>query len=204
MRIRRTAERTVGDRHRNCAPTVFRVLPLLLVCLLLTTANTFAAVAQTAGEYQIKAAFLQNLAKFIDWPPDTFADPRDPFVICVLGQDPFREELDMAVKGRTVNNRQYLVKRVSKVQDIANCQIVFVSASEKKHLEPILARLTSIGILTVGDTDGFIRSGGIINFVVDEGRIRCEINAEAAERARLKISSKLLGVAHIVSGQGKS
>jgi YfiR/HmsC-like len=176
----------------------------LMAALSLSALSTSSAGAQTASEYQLKAIFLQNFARFVDWPPNTFSNPHDPFVICVLGQDPFHDELERAVQGRTVNNRSFAVQRESRVQEVKGCQIVFVSASERNHFERVLRRLTTGGILTVGDADRFIESGGIINFVLQDGRIRCQINTSAAEQAHLKISSKLLGVAQIVSAIGRS
>jgi YfiR/HmsC-like len=160
------------------------------------------SAAQGAGEYQVKATFIQNFARFVDWPADTATDGR-PFAICVLGRDPFEGELDQAIKGRTVNSRGFAIKQTTGIQGAKSCQIVFVSASERKHFEAILDGLNHAGVLTVGDSDGFIQSGGIINFVLEDGKVRCEINAGAAARAHLKVSSKLLGVSRIVDVRGR-
>ena len=172
-------------------------------CLVWGVMGEVHAGTQAAGEYQVKAVFVQNFARFVDWPTGTFTDARNPFAICVLGRDPFNGELELAIKGRTVNSRPFVVKRPARIQDARSCQIVFVSASERKHFDAILGGLNFAGVLTVGDTDGFIQSGGIINFVLEDGRVRCEVSAEAAARANLKISSKLLGVSRIVSARGQ-
>jgi hypothetical protein len=183
--------------------SIFSACLTVASCLVWGVFGEAHAGVQAAGEYQVKAVFVQNFARFVDWPTDTFTDARSPFAICVLGRDPFNDELELAIKGRTVNSRPFVVKRPVRIQEARSCQIVFVSASERKHFDAILGGLNFAGVLTVGDTDGFIQSGGIINFVLEDGRVRCEVNAEAAARANLKISSKLLGVSRIVTVRGE-
>jgi hypothetical protein len=158
--------------------------------------------SQALSEYQIKAAFLYNFAKFIDWPPTAFPDPSTPVVLCVLGQDPFGPDLEQTITGKTVNNRPFAIQRFAKLQDRESCHILFISSSERDHLSQILASLKDKKTLTVGETPTFLSSGGMINFTLLDNRIRFEINLSAAERAGLKLSSKLLSLATTVKTEG--
>jgi len=160
-----------------------------------------AAQSEPPTEYQIKAAFLYNFAKFVEWPTDAFADPRAPIVVGIVGEDPFGSVLDKIVLGKTVNGRVLEIKRLKPGPDLRNCHILFLNSSEKKHLAPILESLQGSSVLTVGETDRFAQSGGVINFIFEENKVRFEINSETAARAGLKISSKLLALARIVANQ---
>ena len=153
------------------------------------------APAQVAEEYQVKALFLYNFAKFVDWPPNMRADP---ICIGILGDDPFGDALDQTVKGKTVNGRNFVVKRLQRQEDGEGCHIVFISASEKKKVRAILNGLGRCNVLTVGDVEGFAAAGGVINFEIVDSKVRFEVNIDAAERAGLKLSSKLLNLAKIV------
>lgn len=157
-----------------------------------------AASAQTTKEYEVKAAFLYNFAQFVDWPPTNFANAQAPLVIAVLGQDPFGAYLDEVVRGVKVNNRPLVIQRYQRVEDIQACHILFISQSETKRLDDILAGLKDHSILTVGDVDNFARRGGMIRFVTEKNKIRFRINVEATKTANLTISSKLLRLAEIV------
>jgi hypothetical protein len=150
------------------------------------------------SEYEIKAAFLYNFAKFIEWPTDQFVAPGSPIVIGVVGQDPFDGVLDQTVKDKTINGRSLLIKRSNAVQDLKSCHILFVSPSEKKRLPQIMSGLAQASVLTVSETEQFLQEGGIINFVIENNRVRFDINKGMADRARIRISSKLLGLAKSV------
>ncbi len=158
-----------------------------------------AATAPEATEYQIKAVFLYNFAQFVDWPPEAFADPQAPLVIGILGDDPFGASIDEAVRGERVNNRPMEIRRFRETDDFSNCHILFISHSEEGRLDEVLGRLKGRSILTVSDIDGFSKEGGIIRFVVESSKVRLRINLEASKQARLRISSKLLRRAEIVS-----
>jgi hypothetical protein len=152
----------------------------------------------TIGEYQVKAAFLYNFAKFVEWPPIGFRDAAAPLQICVLGRDPFGQELRDITNEKTVNGRRLEVSDVLDVQQARTCHIVFISSSEKARLKQILDGLQGTDALTVGDTKGFAEQGGMINFVLENNRVQFEVNSKAAGQAGLKISSKLLSVAKLV------
>jgi len=171
--------------------------------LLLGVVLCFMAVgmqAQTPTEYQVKAAFLYNFAKFIEWPTSGFPDASAPLRICVLGQDPFGQELHAITNEKTVNGRKFQVDQVVDLQLARTCHILFIASSEKARVKRILGSLRGTDVLTVGDTQGFAEQGGMINLVLENNRVLFEVNRKAAEQAGLKISSKLLSVAKLVIG----
>lgn len=154
--------------------------------------------AQEANEYEVKAAFLYNFARFVEWPNNVSLDPNGPLVIAILGRDPFGGEIDRAIEGKTVNGRRLVIKRFSSLEAYEQCHILFVSSSERTNLPRILAAVRTSSVLTVSETDRFAQIGGIINFITIENRIRFEINQAAAARVGLKISSKLLSLGRVV------
>lgn len=154
----------------------------------------------TPTEYEVKAAFLYNFARFVEWPPDAFHDAGEPFVIAILGQDPFGPVIDETVAGKKVAGRPIQVRRASRVDEARDAQIVFVAASERPNTATILKALERPGLLTVGDTDGFAERGGAINFTLQERKVRFQINPAIAAHARLKMSSQLLKLATLVAG----
>jgi hypothetical protein len=156
------------------------------------------AQAQVSGEYDVKAAFLYNFAKFVEWPAQVYKTPSDPIVICVLGENPFGRALEDAVMGKSVEGRKLVVRQVHDGKQSGDCQILFICASEKKHWRSILEEVKTSGILTVGETEEFTASGGVISFKLEDGKVRFLINTDAAEQAKLRISSKLLSLAQIV------
>jgi hypothetical protein len=173
-------------------------LRALLVLILLAAAAAAGADARKDLEYQVKAAFLFNFAKFVEWPADAFAKPQDPVAICILGTDPFGESLDQLVRGETVNGRPLVVRRPRQFLEVRECQILFLAAEERAHQSKILSVVEGASILTVGEGDGFLADGGVIRFVLEENRVRFEVNLAAAEASRLKLSSKLLRLARSV------
>lgn len=171
-----------------------------LACLLVLVLITAKAPAQTSQEYQLKAVFLTKFAGFVTWPKDTFPTISSPIVIAVVGEDPFGRALDEAVKGESVGGRPLLVSRVSRLEEALDSHIVYISRSERRGLDEMLAALAGRSILTVSETRRFAEDGGMINFFLSNGRVRFEINPKAAEKAGLILSSKLLKVGTIVGG----
>ena len=176
---------------------VLRTLALLaiLVCLA-------AAKDAPDREHRVKAVFLFNFAQFVVWPDSAFTGPNDPLVVGILGDDPFDTYLDDVVRGEKVNNRPIEVKRYRKVEEAKGCHVLFVSPSESARMDEILAALKPTKVLTVGESDGFFRNGGMVNFATESGRIRLKINLEEVQDAGLSVSSKLLRLAD-VSGPGR-
>lgn len=153
--------------------------------------------SQTSSEFEVKAAFLYKFASFVEWPHDT---PNLPISICVAGQDPFGGALDRVVQGKTINGREFVIRRLKSGDAGTECHILFVSSSERKRLRVTLDRAQGAAVLTVGDMPEFCQNGGAINFGVSDKRIQLEINPNAAERAGLQLSSRLLSLAKIVRG----
>jgi len=174
---------------------------LLGIAVLLAAAG-FPALAdqQIVEEYKVKAAFLFNFTKFVEWPGTAFANPSDPFVIAVLGNDPFQEALDI-LKGKAVKQRPIVVLRVAELGDLKSCHLLFVSSSERSRLASILPAAHKMNALTVGDAQGFGEKGVAVQFLIEEKRVRFAVNMGASREAGLKISSKLLSLATTVSGQ---
>lgn len=157
-----------------------------------------SAQGSVPSEYQVKSAFLYNFTKFVEWPAGAFPGASSPFIIGVVGNETFEGALEKMQQGKSVNGRDLVVKRFKQVTDIGSCQVLFVSDSEKDKMAKILERLGKGNTLTVGDNGQFIQRGGMINFVIENKEVHFEINPDAAERAGLKISSRLLGLAKVV------
>ncbi|HEV2489102.1 MAG TPA: YfiR family protein [Candidatus Acidoferrales bacterium] len=169
-----------------------------MVLLVLPGATSNWAQASPPSEYQVKAAFIYNFAKFVDWPADAFTDEKSPFALCVYGKDPFGSTLDDTTRGKTIGTREFVVRRTRKIQDLSGCQIVFVSDSESEHLPEILAGLHGTSALLIGESPHFAEQGGQIQFVPEGKRIRFSINVDSVNRAHIRMSSKLLALAQIV------
>lgn len=176
----------------------FRCLTLAAILVV-----ALAPVARPQGakpsEYEVKAAYLYNFGRFVDWPSGSPGNDASNFVICVLGQDPFGPALDATVAGETVAGKAVSVKRVAKPQDATNCRVLFISSYEQARLRQILNALGQTSVLTVSDMPDFASRGGMIQFVRRDNKVRFEVDAAAAERAHLSLSSELLKVAVAVT-----
>ncbi len=173
-----------------------RCLLLVLLCLLTVGNHTaFGAAPAISKEYQLKAAFLYQFTKFIQWPAERFADEKSPIVIAVLGRNPLGDELDKLVKGRTVNGRAIDVRLIASVAELPSAHIVFVCAGEESRLNATI--FGEPGVLTVGESADFAARGGIIMFTLVDEKVRFEINQASGEKAGLKLSGQLLKLAVI-------
>ena len=182
--------RSVSRRITACS----LILTLLLLSPCKLPANS------TAEEYSVKAAFLFHFAQFIDWPPEAFQDANNPLIYCTLGVDPFHGALETALNGKTIGTRTIRVQHFRALQEIQRCHILFIGTTEKNISPPMLASLQDSPVLTVGETDNFAQDGGMIGFCLEQNKIRFEINLDAAEHAKLRISSRLLALAKTVIG----
>ena len=169
---------------------------LTLVLAVLITAR--AAPAQKIDEDHFKAAFLFNVAQFVEWPLPAFKAASDPVVGCILGGSPLGDLLGRAASRNLVGGRRFVVRRISDARQSDGCHILFVSSSQKKHWRSVLKETARKGVLTVGDTEGFAAQGGVFNFKHEGDRIRIQVNLEAAQEQKLRISSKLLSLSQIV------
>ncbi|HWO29072.1 MAG TPA: YfiR family protein [Candidatus Acidoferrum sp.] len=185
---------------------MLRRLTILIVALSVSLSWAPGALAQDrdssdSSEYLIKAGFIFNFAKFVDWPPTTFAQPDSPIVIGILGTDPFGAIIDQIVQDKKIGGRGFVVKRLkwgTDPKDLRDCKILFVGASERLHIDELVQIVRGLPILTVGETPGFAEHGGVIRFVLEDNRVRFEVNVEAARQAGLTISSRLLTLARII------
>ena len=189
---------------------ILRRLGILIVALSVSLSWAPEAIAQApdssdSSEYLIKAGFIYNFAKFVEWPATAFAQSDSPIVIGILGTDPFGNLIDRIVENKKIGARGIVVKRLkwgTDLKDLKECKILFVGASEKAHLDDLVQIVKSLPILTVGETPGFAERGGVIRFVLEDNRVRFEINVEAARQADLTISSRLLTLARIIQQAG--
>lgn len=173
---------------------------LTMIFFLTVTARLLAN--STAEEYSVKAAFLFHFAQFVEWPEGTFAEADTPLTYCTIGEDPFQGSLDAALKRKTIGAQSFRVLHFKQPQEIQGCQVLFIGAGEKKSLAEILARVRTNAVLTVGESEHFVQDGGMIGFVLEENKVRFEINLEPAQKAKLKISSRLLALAkNVIGGQ---
>jgi YfiR/HmsC-like len=197
LRLRRmspTSQRSPRVRRVNGLPR----LVLALLCLL--TAATGKARGQM-DEYSVKAGYLYNFTKYVTWPDEAFASTTAPFVICILGRDPFEGRLDQAIAGKSSGNGKPLqVKRLNTMDRAAfrDCQVLFVSKSERDHAADIVWLLKETPTFTVGDFDSFAQQGGIADLRLEGTRIKVDLNVNAAVHANLKISARLQQVANLV------
>ena len=149
----------------------------------------------SSREYQTKAAFLFNFAKFVEWPNHKFTQADSPLIIGVVGSDPFGGLLEEAAQDQRIDQRIIVVRHVDSREELRKCHIIFISRSETARFSSILSDVHSDCVLTVGESDKFINKGGMINFIMVGNMVRFEINDGAARHAGLKISSKLQQIA---------
>jgi hypothetical protein len=153
---------------------------------------------QQINEYQMKAAYLYNFAKFVEWPPQVFKNAADPIGICVLGQSPILHSLEEVVNGEMIEDRKLIVHPISALEQVSGCRILFIGSPDRKYLRSILQDIKMTGILTVGEAEGFTAEGGVANFRLEGNKVRIEINLNAAGQQKLRISPKLLSLAQVV------
>jgi hypothetical protein len=156
-----------------------------------------AAIAQelVQSEARLKSAFIFNFAKFVEWPADAFSEPNSPLVVCIVGQESLAAELAQLIQGKSANGRPVVVRRFAVGQELRPCHILFISAKNEGSLSQILKAARGASVLTVGETEGFIKAGGIIRFIAVKDRLQFEISSASAEHSGLKISSRLMRLA---------
>jgi hypothetical protein len=150
------------------------------------------------SEYKVKAVYLYNFGRFVEWPATGTRASNDNFTICVLGQDPFGPALDATVAGETINGKGVVAKRISTSQEAGDCRILFVSSAEDGRVNKVIGALGKEAILTVSDMPQVSQKGGMIQFVIEGDKVRFEVNLTAVQHAGLTLSSELLKVATAV------
>ncbi|CAG0945533.1 hypothetical protein ANRL1_02405 [Anaerolineae bacterium] len=178
----------------------FRAVTLALTLICATVYAAGASSPAPPSEYHVKAAFIFNFAKFVEWPESSFGRRDAPLVVGILGRDPFGDALD-SIRGKNVQGRSIVVRRIEKGEDLAGCHILFVCASERRGAASVVKDLRNAPVLLVSDIKGFTRLGGTIGLRTVRNRIQFEINPDAAQRAGLRMSAQLLRLATIVRDQ---
>ena len=166
-----------------------------IAAVVMITMSLINVQGQKISEYQVKAAFLFNFSKFLEWPPEAMEQPNEPFVVGVLGNDPFGSYLDEIISGEKIMDHPMIVKRFNDIDEVDKCHILFINVPGKTR--EVLNTLKGKSVLTVSDEEDFNGHGGIIKFYTDNDMIRLQINIDAAKAANLHISSKLLRIARI-------
>jgi hypothetical protein len=184
---------------RPCGSGARGLTAVVLSLALAAAAGAEQQPGQTL-EYPVKAAYLYQFLRFVEWPEDG-ADL--PACVGLIGDDPFRAALDRTIAGKTVAGRVLQVRRFRGVDDLEECPVLFVARSEVSRLKPILAKVAPWRTLTIGENEAFTQSGGMVRFFVEERRVRFEINLPAAQKAGLRLSSRLLALAE-VTGQSSA
>jgi hypothetical protein len=169
----------------------------VIVALLCAICPTVSSAQSQVAEYRLKAAFLFHFAEFVEWPPENASGP---FVICIVGEDPFHGDLEEAVQGKSIATRVVRIRHIKQVPEGRGCHVLFIDKDESKNVSASMSGLHQLPVLTVGESDDFLDQGGIIRMFVEDRKIRFEINQGAAETANLKISSRLLLLATAVVG----
>ena len=175
-----------------------RLWVAMLAALWMLAAPGMQAQSSKVSDYDVKAAYLFNFGRFVEWPAAGETDKHSAFTFCILGPDPFGPNLDHLLAGETINGRSLIVKRISNAQDSAGCQVLFMSREEEGRVTKIIETLNQEAVLTVSDIPEFAKHGGMIQFVVEQNRVRFEVNLDATQRAGLILSSDLLKVATAV------
>jgi len=175
-----------------------------VLCLGLALANCLAGAPEhPTDEYQVKSAFIYNFAKFVEWPSSTFQNANEPFVICIAGRDPFGRSLEDTIAGRAIDGHPLVVRHIAAAKQPVGCQIVFIGSAEGKHPVPTSGVPGTTGILTIGEWETSGATGVVINFRLDGNKVRFDIDLAAADREQLRISSRLLSLAHLVESNRK-
>jgi hypothetical protein len=154
-------------------------------------------------EYEVKAIYLYNFARFVEWPAKALPAQDGSFTICVLGQDPFGPALNASLADEAIDGKSVVAKRISAAQDAVSCRVLFISSSEDPRLNQILAALDDTSVLTVSDIPHFTRRGGMVQFILEGNRVRFAVNLTPTEHAGLTLSSELLKLAVTVRSNAR-
>jgi hypothetical protein len=172
-----------------------------LIELKMTARGQALSYTQTPARYKVEAVFLYNFAQYVDWPQQAFNSDSAPFVIGVLGTDPFGKMLEDVTRNEKINGHPFEIRRFQRADEAVSCHILYISESEEKRMREILAAVRGRPVLTVGETEGFVAQGGMIRFVLGGSRLRFRINVDSAKESQLTISAKLLRLADVGGAQ---
>lgn len=181
--------------NRHITFRYFSMLMLTSIFILKPGERKVYAQKAAPQEYQVKAAFLYNFTQFVDWPPNAFRNSDDPFVIGIVGNDPFGPFLKETIAGEKIGTHPIRTKQCNDIKSAAGCHMLFINSTDEEWVRYLLAALSEKNVLTVSDDPRFTRMGGMIRFFTEDNKIRLEINVERSKAAQLNISSKLLSLA---------
>lgn len=198
LRCGRIVKRALA-KPRASAVRVFIAGCLLVFSAAIATES--GAINRQPSEYAVKAAFIYNFARFVEWPSSAFAQADDPIKICVLGDDPFGKVLDETIRGKSIAQHAFAIERIASAEEAGyadDCHIVFISRSETNRLGKVLTALQDKSVMTIGDMEDAAKRGAVMNFLLEGGRVRFAINADVAKRAGLNLSSQLIKLSTLV------
>ncbi len=195
MKMRQTVLPTLAMSIRTV------VAVLCFVTLYLIGSQSLGHAQGQNGEYLLKAAFLYNFTKFVEWPDSTFATSSTPLMICVLGNDPFGSSLD-AIADKTIKGRPLVIKRLHSVDRVKDCQMLYVSPNQLTQTAEIVPTIQKAPVLTVCDAEDCAEAGIMLNMRVVENRVQLDMNLDAVQRTPLKVSSQLIKLTRIVKRNG--
>jgi hypothetical protein len=198
MNINHPNERKPDPKSAVLSNAVTRWVAVLIGLAMLCVSTTSGKGAEVLKEYELKAAFLYNFTKFIEWPTNSFAEANAPFVVAVAGNSPCTAELQKIAKERKVNGRALIIKLVKTPEAAKGAHVLFVSVSEDARLKEWLAAAHSAGVLSIGESEPFFKQGGIINFILEGEKIRFDLNIGQANATELKISAQLQKLARTI------
>jgi len=192
---------SAAQERRKHRLTLSTFLAISILGMVFLKSSTRIAHAQQTEEYHVKAAFLYHFVQLVDWPAGAPGEEKKPITVCTIGKDPFDGDLDATLQGKSIGARPLQVRHLKQPEEVQGCQVVFIDGSARKQVFLVLVSLNQPSILTVGESSDFAKQGGMIGFCMDDNnKVRFDINVDAASRARLKISSRLLLLAKTVIG----
>jgi len=195
---RRRRIELAGRRPLAVAASRRAAAALLLASVALSGSPLAQPGPPPSFEHEVKASFVYTVAKFVEWPAAAFVDASSPLVFGILGEDPIEELLQHITTGKSVGGHPVLVIHLTEGDEPVGCHVLYVGRSEAAHVDEVIARLRNSSVLTVGEFDRFAQRGGVLRLRLEDNMVRFEVNVDAAERARLQISSKILKLGAIV------
>jgi len=175
---------------------------LITVCIILYTGIFAHSQTLFGPEYSVKAAFVYNFTKFVEWPEEAYMDANDFIILCIIPDSP-NTDVFLSLQDKKVRGKRIIVKKCDKIEELQGCNILFLDSTDKAFIQKVLRETRDRNILTIGHMKGFSQDGGIINFFTEEGRLRFEVNLDAAQRADLKLGSQILMSAEIIKKEKK-
>ncbi len=171
---------------------------LALACVLSMPFTFASSRASAQSEDQVKAAFLFNFVRYVEWPSEVFENDGADVKICMLDADAFGRVVTQIVSGKSVGDRKVKIESIRSVDSARDCHLLYVGSPARETLSDLVSTLASAPVFTVSDAEGFAEGGGMANFFRADNKIRFEMNPGAAKKAKLKISSRLLRLAKVV------